>query len=68
MLSSYDATDGPNTFSAVAALARWREANPQLYKAVYAAILEANDFIAKNPREAAEIFMKSRTRSCRSSS
>ena len=58
VLSSYDATDGPNTFSAVAALARWREANPQLYKAVHAAILEANDFIAKNPREAAEIFVK----------
>jgi NitT/TauT family transport system substrate-binding protein len=58
VLSSYDATDGPNTFSAVAATARWRDANPQLYRAVQAAILEANDFIAKNPREAAEIFVK----------
>jgi NitT/TauT family transport system substrate-binding protein len=58
LLSSYDATDGPNTFSAVAALSRWREANPQLYKAVLAAILEANAFISENPREAAEIFLK----------
>jgi NitT/TauT family transport system substrate-binding protein len=58
LASSYDATDGPNTFSAVATLSRWREANPQLYKAVFAAILEANDFIAKNPREAAEIFVR----------
>src|SRR5215213_7240729 len=58
LLSSYDATDGPNTFSAVATVARWREANPQLYKAVHAAVLEANDFIAKNPRESAEIFVK----------
>jgi len=58
VLSSYDATDGPNTFSAIATLSRWREANPQLYKAVLAAILEANAFIAKNPREAAEIFVK----------
>ena len=58
LLSSYDATDGPNTFSAVATIARWREANPQLYKAVHAAILEANEFIAKNPRETAEIFVK----------
>jgi len=41
-----------------AAVARWREANPQLYQVVYAAVLEANDFIAKNPREAAEIFVK----------
>src|SRR5882672_11005466 len=37
LLSSYDATDGPNTFSAVAALSRWRDANPQLYKVVLAA-------------------------------
>lgn len=58
VLSSYDATDGPNTFSAVATIARWRDANPQLYKVVHAAILEANDFIAKNPRESAEIFVK----------
>ena len=58
ILSSYDATDGPNTFSVIATLARWRDANPQLYKVVHAAILEANDFIAKNPRETAEIFVK----------
>src|SRR5947208_1032491 len=44
LLSSYDATDGPNTFSVVATIARWRDANPQLYKVVQAAILEANDF------------------------
>ena len=58
LLSSYDATDGPNTFSAVAALAKWRDANPKLYKIVYDAILEANEFIAKRPREAAEIFVR----------
>src|SRR5215213_7584751 len=58
ILSSYDATDGPNTFSVIVTLARWRDANPQLYKVVLAAILEANDFIAKNPRETAEIFVK----------
>ncbi len=58
VLSSYDATDGPNTFSAIATVSRWREANPQLYKAVFAAILEANEFIAKNPRESAEIFVR----------
>jgi NitT/TauT family transport system substrate-binding protein len=58
VLSSYDATDGPNTFSVIATVARWREANPKLYRAVHEAILEANDFIAKNPREAAEIFVR----------
>jgi NitT/TauT family transport system substrate-binding protein len=58
VLSSYDATDGPNTFSAVATVARWREANPKLYRVVYDAILEANAFIVENPREAAEIFIR----------
>ena len=58
LLSSYDATDGPNTFSAVATLAKWRADNPKLYRVVYDSILEANDFIARNPREAAEIFVR----------
>src|SRR4051795_9461023 len=56
LLSSYDATDGPNTFSAVATLAKWRTDNPRLYQIVYEAILQANEFIARNPREAAQIF------------
>ena len=30
VLSSYDATDGPNTFSVIATVSRWREANPKL--------------------------------------
>jgi len=58
VLSSYDATDGPNTFAVIATVARWRQANPKLYRATYEAILDANDFIAKNPREAAEIFVR----------
>jgi NitT/TauT family transport system substrate-binding protein len=58
VLSSYDATDGPNTFAVIATVARWRETNPKLYRATYEAILEANEFIAKNPREAAEIFVR----------
>src|SRR5947209_4644079 len=58
IVSSYDATDGPNTFSVVAAVSRWREANPKLYQIVYDSILEANDFIAASPREAAEIFIR----------
>jgi len=58
VLSSYDATDGPNTFAVIAAVTRWRETNPKLYRAVYDAVLAANEFIAKNPREAAEIFVR----------
>jgi NitT/TauT family transport system substrate-binding protein len=58
VLSSYDATDGPNTFSVAATIARFRSANPQVYAAVLAAIADANDFIAKNPHAAAGIFVK----------
>jgi NitT/TauT family transport system substrate-binding protein len=58
LLTSYDATDGPNTFSVALATARWRDANPQTYRAVWAAIAEANEFIATNPRETAQIFVK----------
>ena len=57
VLSSYDATDGPNTFSVAATTSQWREANPITYKAVMAAFLEANQFIVQNPRRAAEIFV-----------
>ena len=57
VLSSYDATDGPNTFSVAAATSQWREANPKTYAAVLAAFQEANQFIVANPRRAAEIFI-----------
>lgn len=56
VLSSYEATDGPNTFAVAAATSQWREANPKVYAAVLAAIMEANEFIASNPRRTAEIF------------
>jgi NitT/TauT family transport system substrate-binding protein len=58
VLSSYDATDGANTFSVIAAIEPWRTANPQTYKAVLAAIYEANELIATNPRAAAETFIR----------
>ena len=58
VLTSYDATEGPNTFSVAATTARFRTDNPQVYKAVLAAINEANAFIAKSPRETAQIFLK----------
>ena len=56
LLSSYDATDGPNTFSVAASTKRWHDDNPKAYRAVFAAINEANAFIAANPRKAAELF------------
>ena len=38
LLSSYDATDGPNTFSVAATTAQWREANPKIYAEIFLAI------------------------------
>jgi NitT/TauT family transport system substrate-binding protein len=58
LLSSYDSTDGPNTFSVIAATSAWRDVNPKTYRAVLDAILEANEFIAAHPRETAELFVK----------
>jgi NitT/TauT family transport system substrate-binding protein len=58
LLSSYDATDGPNTFSAVVLPSRWRDANPRTYRAMWAALQDANAFIAEQPREAAQIFAR----------
>jgi NitT/TauT family transport system substrate-binding protein len=58
VVTSYDATEGPNTFSVAATTGRFRETNPKIYKAVFAALAEANDFIAKNPRETAQIFLR----------
>jgi NitT/TauT family transport system substrate-binding protein len=58
VVTSYDATDGPNTFSVAATTGRFRQTNPRIYQAVFAAIAEANDFIAKNPRETAQIFLR----------
>jgi NitT/TauT family transport system substrate-binding protein len=58
VVTSYEATDGPNTFSVAATSSRWRQDNPQVFRAVWAAIEEANDFIAAHPREAADIFLK----------
>jgi len=56
VLSSYDATEGPNTFTVAATTSKWREANPKVYAAVLAAMEEANQFIASNPGRTAEIF------------
>src|SRR6202040_109430 len=42
VVTSYDATDGPNTFSVTATTGRFREANPKIYQAVFAALAEAN--------------------------
>ena len=58
VLSSYEATDGPNTFSVLAMPSRFRDDNPNVYKAVVAAMREAVDTIKNRPREAAQTFLR----------
>jgi NitT/TauT family transport system substrate-binding protein len=57
VLNSYEVTGGPHTSYVAWAPSRFREANPQTYKALLAALQEAMTFIRENPREAANIYV-----------
>jgi NitT/TauT family transport system substrate-binding protein len=57
VLNSYEVTGGPQTSYVAWAPNRFREANPQTYKALLAALQEAMTFISENPREAAKIYV-----------
>jgi NitT/TauT family transport system substrate-binding protein len=48
---------GPSSNSFLFTTAKFRSANPKVYKAVFEAVRQAQDFIAKNPTEAARIFV-----------
>lgn len=56
VLSSYDVTDGPSSFSALWTSTRFRDDNPKVHAAVLAATQEATAFIKANPAESARIF------------
>lgn len=58
VLSSYDVTGGPASFSVLFATERFRAENPTVYRAVYQALEEATAFIAVNRAESARIFLK----------
>jgi NitT/TauT family transport system substrate-binding protein len=47
--------NGATTFTMLSTTARYREQNPEIYKAVIAALDEANEMIRANPQTAAEI-------------
>jgi NitT/TauT family transport system substrate-binding protein len=59
VLNSFDVLGGPHTFNVIATTKTFYEANPKLNKAVLAAIEEADEFIRKNRKAAAEIYLKS---------
>lgn len=58
VLSSYEITGGPATFSALWGTTPFHQANPRTARAVLAAVEEATDFIGHNRAEAARIFIK----------
>jgi NitT/TauT family transport system substrate-binding protein len=58
VLNSYDVMGGPNTFLMVWATNKFRNANPGTYKAVVAALKEANDSINADQRRAAEVYVQ----------
>lgn len=58
VLSSYEITGGPASFSAIWTTAKFRKENPSAYGAVLAALEEATEFIKANRAGAARIFLK----------
>jgi NitT/TauT family transport system substrate-binding protein len=58
VLNSYDVLGGPHTFNVISTTKTFYENNPRVNKAVLAAIEEADDFIKKNRKAAAEIYIK----------
>jgi NitT/TauT family transport system substrate-binding protein len=58
VLSSYEITGGPASFSAIWTTAKFRSENPKTYQAVLAAVDEATAFIKTNRKEAAGIFAR----------
>jgi NitT/TauT family transport system substrate-binding protein len=58
ILNSYDVMDGPHTFTVAWTSARFRDANPALYKALVAAPREATEIVNKDRRAAAALWIK----------
>jgi NitT/TauT family transport system substrate-binding protein len=56
VLSSYDITNGPSTFSVLWTSAKFHDNNPKVYGAVLAAVEEATAFINANRTETARIY------------
>lgn len=58
VLSSYDVVGGRHTVTLLYATQRWRDANPRTLAALRSALDAANAWIAANPREAAELYVR----------
>ena len=58
-MTSDDVMGGSTTFTMLSTTKKFRNENPEIYKAVLKALEEANARIASDPRAAAEILMAS---------
>jgi NitT/TauT family transport system substrate-binding protein len=58
VLNSYDVWGGPQTFVLVWTTSKFREQNPRLYAVFMSALAEATDFVVRDRRAAAEIYLR----------
>jgi NitT/TauT family transport system substrate-binding protein len=58
VLKSYDTLGGQTTNGVVLMTKKFRDANPKVTSAVYAAFVEASDIIDKDPRHSADIYIR----------
>src|SRR5215467_8110917 len=57
VLNSFDVMEGPHTFTVAWTSARFRDRNPVLYRALFAAMQEATDIVTKDRRAAAALWI-----------
>jgi NitT/TauT family transport system substrate-binding protein len=58
IVKSYDTLGGQTTNGVMFMAKKFRDANPKVTAAVYAALNEASDFINKQPRQSAEVYIR----------
>ena len=58
VLNSFDVMGGSHTFTAIWTSAKFRDSNPVLYKAFVAALKEATEIVAGDPRAAAALWIE----------
>ena len=58
VLNSFDVMGGSHTFTAIWTSSKFRDGNPKMYQAFLAALKEATDIVAKDPRAAAAYWIE----------
>lgn len=58
IISSYDILGGPHTFNVLYSTQKFHDENPKTYKAFYAALEEASQWIRNNKAKAADVYIR----------